>query len=148
MDDEAKKREEKAKDGRIRISILLIVCAALVFWLLDRYTAQPISVYNIQVSPSSAVRTVSQPVSGDPTAAEESENPEELEDRLPEKSVDINSAGPEELKRLPGIGVVLAGRIVEYREEYGSFLEIEELMEVNGIGEKIFEKIEPYIVAK
>lgn len=147
MDDEAKKREEKAKDGRIRISILLIVCAALVFWLLDRYTAQPISVYNIQASPSSAVQTVSQPVSEDPSA-EESENPEELEDRLPEKSVDINSAGPEELKRLPGIGSVLAGRIVEYREEYGNFLEIEELMEVNGIGEKIFEKIEPYIVAK
>lgn len=144
MDDETRKREEKAQDGRIRIYILLAVSAAVALWLFDRYTTQPLAIYNIQTPPASAVQMDSAPENivlvAEPSGS--------LEDVLAEKSIDINRAGLEELKRLPGIGSVLAGRIIAYREEYGSFLEIEELMEVNGIGEKIFAKVEPYIVAE
>ena len=39
----------------------------------------------------------------------------------------------EELDQLPGIGEVLAGRIVAYREENGPFTAVEELLEVSGI---------------
>lgn len=144
MDDETRKREEKAQDGRIRIYILLAVSAAVALWLFDRYTTQPLAIYNIQTPPASAVQMDSAPENIVPVA----EPSGSLEDVLAEKSIDINRAGLEELKRLPGIGSVLAGRIIAYREEYGSFLEIEELMEVNGIGEKIFAKVEPYIVAE
>ncbi len=144
MDDETRKREEKAQDGRIRIYILLAVSAAVALWLFDRYTTQPLVIYNIQTPPASAVQMDSAPENIVPVA----EPSGSLEDVLAEKSIDINRAGLEELKRLPGIGSVLAGRIIAYREEYGSFLEIEELMEVNGIGEKIFAKVEPYIVAE
>ena len=50
--------------------------------------------------------------------------------------LDLNCASAEELDCLPGIGPVLAGRIVEYRTEKGAFSSVEELMEVKGIGEK------------
>ena len=49
--------------------------------------------------------------------------------------VDINTAGTEELALLPGIGPSLAERIVEYRQEHGSFETIEDIMKVSGIGE-------------
>lgn len=60
--------------------------------------------------------------------------------------VNINTAGVEELDTLSGIGEVLAGRIVEYREQNGSFKEIQEIMNVRGIGNKIFEDIKENIV--
>lgn len=59
--------------------------------------------------------------------------------------VDINTADPTQLTTLPGIGEVLAGRIMAYREEVGRFNNIYELMDVSGIGEKTFEKLESLI---
>ncbi len=55
--------------------------------------------------------------------------------------VNINTATVAELKTLPGIGDVLAQRIVDYREAHGAFSSIEELMQVSGIGEKRFAAI-------
>lgn len=49
--------------------------------------------------------------------------------------VDINSAGVEELMRLPGIGEVLARRIVEDRLINGPYTRVEDLLRVRGIGE-------------
>lgn len=49
--------------------------------------------------------------------------------------VNINTAGEEELSSLPGLGPVLAGRIIEYREENGFFSSISDIMDVSGIGE-------------
>ena len=54
--------------------------------------------------------------------------------------IDLNTAGAEELKTLYGVGDVLAGRIVAYREENGPFRRVEELTKVNGIGMKILEE--------
>lgn len=48
--------------------------------------------------------------------------------------VDVNTATAEELEALPGIGPVLAGRIVDYRAEHGAFTSVEQLTEVEGIG--------------
>ena len=49
--------------------------------------------------------------------------------------VNLNSATAEKLATLPGIGEVLAGRIVGYREEHGAFASVEALVDVPGIGE-------------
>ena len=59
--------------------------------------------------------------------------------------IDINRASRSELMDLPGIGNVLAGRIVDYRDQYGSFSSIEEIKKVSGIGEKRFEAIKDRI---
>ena len=64
---------------------------------------------------------------------EERADPEELVPPL--VLVNINTATAEELDALPGIGGVLAERIVAYREAHGPFRTEEELMEVSGIGE-------------
>lgn len=55
--------------------------------------------------------------------------------------IDLNTAGERELTALPGIGEVLAQRILAYREENGPFQAVEELMNVSGIGEKRMEAI-------
>ncbi len=60
--------------------------------------------------------------------------------------VNINVALTEELMTLPGIGEVLAQRIVAYREENGPFERIEDIQNVSGIGEKKFEAIRKFIV--
>jgi len=49
--------------------------------------------------------------------------------------VRLNVAGVEELEALPGVGPVLAERIVAYREEHGPFAVVEDLLDVPGIGE-------------
>ena len=60
-------------------------------------------------------------------------------------SLDINSAGTDELTKLKGIGEVLAQEIISYRESCGGFRNIEEIMNVKGIGEGIFADIRDHI---
>ena len=62
-----------------------------------------------------------------------------------ELKVDLNRAGIEELVRLPGVGKIVAERIVNYRNENGAFEAPEELMNVRGIGEKTYLKLKPYV---
>ena len=64
--------------------------------------------------------------------AEDSPSPSE-----PAGLVDINTAGPEELMTLPGIGEKRAQAIVDWREEHGPFEYVEDLIQVPGIGEGI-----------
>ena len=59
--------------------------------------------------------------------------------------LDLNRATVEELMTLPGVGEVLAERILAYREEHGPFTSAEELLNVSGIGEKKLEALLPEI---
>lgn len=59
--------------------------------------------------------------------------------------VNINSATLEQLKTLNGIGDSKAKNIIEYREKNGGFKSIEDIKNVTGIGEKMFEKIKDKI---
>ena len=62
--------------------------------------------------------------------------------------IDLNLAQADDLALLPGIGDTIAERIVRYRTETGPFHGIEEIMKVDGIGKKKFEKIKDYITAE
>ena len=53
-------------------------------------------------------------------------------------TINLNTATAAELEKLPGIGQKVAARIVEYRQKNGPFKKVEELMNVQGIGEKSF----------
>ncbi|OAS13843.1 hypothetical protein A8708_25285 [Paenibacillus oryzisoli] len=55
--------------------------------------------------------------------------------------LDLNTATLEQLDKLPGIGESKARAILEYRMKKGRFKRVEELMDVKGIGEKMFAKI-------
>ncbi|MCL6499729.1 MAG: helix-hairpin-helix domain-containing protein [Firmicutes bacterium] len=62
-------------------------------------------------------------------------------------AVSVNLATAEELQRLPGIGPVLARRIVEDRARNGQYRQVEDLLRVKGIGRKTLDKLKPYVRA-
>lgn len=62
--------------------------------------------------------------------------------------ININRANIIELKELPGIGDVLAGKIIEYRESNGGFKSVDDLKNVNGIGDKRFGDIKDKVTVK
>ena len=60
--------------------------------------------------------------------------------------VNLNTAKREELiEGIPGVGEKIAIRIISYRETYGGFKNTEEIMNIKGIGEKLFAKMKDYI---
>lgn len=62
--------------------------------------------------------------------------------------VDLNTADAAELMTIPGIGQTKAEAIIRYREENGSFQKVEDIMQISGIKEGSFAKMEPYICVK
>lgn len=145
-------------------AVIMLVAVALVAVAYAVYQASQPLTFVIYTTDSAAAVTVSEaPVEREAGGTEKEwfvswetpvqvelpsreEGPSEAEQPvLVEKSVDLNTAGLEELQQLPGIGPVLAQRIVDHRAAYGPFLEIEELMEVSGIGEKTFERLREFL---
>lgn len=59
--------------------------------------------------------------------------------------VNLNTATADELDTLPGIGPVIAGRIVTYREEKGQFKHISDLQKVSGIGPSLYDKVKDLV---
>jgi competence protein ComEA len=59
--------------------------------------------------------------------------------------VNLNTASAAELEELPGIGPVLAQRIIDFRTKRGRFTSVRQLMEVDGIGPKKFESLEDLV---
>lgn len=98
----------------------------------NQSTAQPVTNQPIESAGTiagastseSAAKTGSQPISG---------------------KININTASAAELDSLPGIGPVYAGRIIDYRNQNGSFKSIDEIKNIKGIGDKTFEKFKDQI---
>jgi len=62
--------------------------------------------------------------------------------------VNINTASTGELEKLPGIGKVMAERIVAHREQFGRFRRAEHLLLVRGISDRKFREMRPLIVVE
>jgi competence protein ComEA len=63
----------------------------------------------------------------------------------PRNVLDLNRATAKELESLPGIGAVLAERVIAYRNSVGRFRAVEDLREVTGIGSKKFDRLKPLV---
>jgi competence protein ComEA len=59
------------------------------------------------------------------------------------QAVDLNTASQAELEELPGVGPVMAGKIIAWRTEHGRFSRVEELQEIDGVGPKTYAKLSP-----
>lgn len=76
-----------------------------------------------------------------PTVPTETEDPPDSREPTVHFPIDLNSATMEELMALPGIGETYARRILDYREKNGPYRAVEELLNVDGIGESRLESI-------
>lgn len=75
-------------------------------------------------------------------------NSTELKSIKPGAKININTAFAADLAMLPGIGDVMAERIIEFRDQNGRFKKPEDIMKVKGIGDKKFEKIKDFVVVE
>lgn len=80
-----------------------------------------------------------------PGAAAPSASANPAASNAPAPQVDINAADAETLMGVPGIGKSLAQRIVDFRQRNGAFAKIDDLLKVQGIGEKSLERLRPYL---
>ena len=110
--------------------LVLVTCifAALLsgFFFGRNFGHEPVEIQPVTAPPAVTEAGDARPTGTEPTEA---------------GPVNINTATAEELQTLPGIGPTYARRIVEYREENGPFRTVNELANVEGIGEKRLEQL-------
>jgi competence protein ComEA len=94
-------------------------------------------------APGAGAGTAAAPVAGVRPAA-----PARAGSHAPDAPIDVNRATAEELVRLPGVGPVLAARIVAYRDTAGPFRSVEQLERVSGIGPALRARIAPNVVVR
>jgi len=118
--------------GALVLLLLLAIGTAHDLWRACRPMAGAPTAPAYSVSPAGAALDTA----AAQTPAREPRNPDVL---------DLNRAGAAELDALPGIGPVLARRIVEYRQQHGAFRRVEELRAVRGVGPRLLERLRPRV---
>lgn len=134
---------------------MLIATIGVVFWIgwTAPNTATPPAQDGVQsVSASNSISsstTIHSPASTLPPpapAASSGPGTSRLREKQEQPKLDLNRASAQDLEELPGIGPVLAERIVAHRKSGQTFRTIEDLREVKGIGKKKFEQIRALVV--
>lgn len=83
-------------------------------------------------------------ISSTPVHAEAIENSSKVTATV----INVNTASAQEIATIPGLGEKKSFAIVKFREKHGPFARLEDLKKVDGIGDKLFEKVKPYITVK
>lgn len=117
---------------QISLSVIALIAFAGALWL----TVAP------QPSPGVEIIPPTEAADATPVAASSEAGPPGNASSL---SVNLNAASAIELAELPGIGEVLAARIIAWRKKNGPFARIDQVMAVSGIGPATYERIRPYV---
>jgi len=143
-----KRDEHKRQLGRAEKIVLAVMAVAVLFTLgffagRSSRSGGAVTVQT-QKSPEASAsqtqdtgQTAESPSASETTADESPASSDAL--------ININTATAAELETLPGIGAVMAGRIIDFRETYGDFKLTDEITDVNGIGDATFENIKDLI---
>ena len=137
-------KDEKALQTQtcVLVAVACIFCAAAILFQL--YFRGEVLYDKTEGSTTASMAT--SPMPENSTISDSNSSlPQSSEVNPVQEKINISTATAEELDTLPNIGPVKAEAIIQYREEQGPFYTIEQIQEVDGIGEKTFEKIKDMI---
>jgi competence protein ComEA len=138
---------EAERRGAWVVVALLLIGTAHDLWRAHTLARQRESI----AARTSATDSAAAPYAGPGDDSLGPRPPRALTPRPPGESaapIDLNHATAQELDALPGVGPVLAGRIVTQRTLHGPYRRVEDLLAVRGIGPRLLDRIRPHVIVR
>lgn len=124
---------------------LIILSAVILYYALSMPKISVSQVSSVHISSEDISENVSSAGNASPqkkTSQSSTENDTSVAVNYP---LNLNSCTAEELMSISGIGEVKANHIIEYREYLGGYTSVEQIKNIKGIGDGVYEKVSPYL---
>ena len=131
------------KAGMLAATVLLVLW---IGWPIQPELFAPLAVRSVEKGEHTVVQSVTSVPAPQRIITTPSTVPTAGQSQRTQGKLDLNRATAEQLQRLPGIGPVLAQRVIEQRMMHGRFHTVDDLREVKGIGKKRMDQLRPLIM--